>query len=63
MMVKVGMEIAEVLKVREDVHKVSEEMLDGVLFEDYEGEAYDGAILCIEVEEGVVSEVVKAMYV
>lgn len=63
MMVKVGMKMVEVLAVRKDFVKVSEEMLDEVLYEDYEGEAEDGSVLCVEVADGVVSEVVKAMYV
>ena len=63
MMVRRGMEMAEVLKVRADMVKVDEEVYDGVLVEEYEGKAYDGSVLCVEVEDGVVVEVVKAMYV
>ena len=63
MMIRKGMEMAEVLKVREDMHKVAEEVVDGVKFEDYEGESEDGHVLCVEVEDGVVVEIVKAMYV
>ena len=63
MMIRKGMKIEKVFAVREDMKKVSEEEWDGVLFEAYEGEAEDGSILCVDVEDGVVVEVVKAMYV
>ena len=63
MMVRRGMKMAEVLKVRADMVKVDEEVYGGVLVEEYEGVADDGSVLCVEVEDGVVVEVVKAMYV
>ena len=55
--------MVEVLTVRKDMHKVSEEEWKGVLLEGYEGKAEDGSILCVDVEDGIVVEVVKAMYV
>ena len=63
MMIRRGMEMAEVLKIRKDMHKVVEEVVDGIKFEDYEGKAEDGSVLCVEVENGMVVEVVKAMYI
>ena len=63
MMIRRGMKMVDVLTVREDMHKVSEEEWDGVLFEGYEGNADDGSVLCVDVEDGVVVEVVKAMYI
>ena len=63
MMIRKGMKMEDVLAVREDIKKVSEEEWDGVLFEGYEGLSEDGGVLCIDAEDGVVVEVVKAMYV
>ena len=63
MMIRKGMRIDEVLEVRTDVVKVSEEEWNGELLESYEGIADDGEVLCIDVVDGVVDEVVKAMYV
>ena len=55
MMVKRGMKIEDVLKVREDIKMVD--------VDEYEGISEDGGVLCIETEDGIVVEVVKAMYV
>ena len=63
MMIRKGMKMAEVLEVRKDMVKVSEDEWEGILCEAYEGKAEDGAILCVDVEDGVVVEVVKAMYI
>lgn len=62
MMIRKGMKMEEVLAVRKDMMKIFEEEWDGVLFEEYEGEANDGLVLCVDVEDGVVVAVVK-MYV
>lgn len=63
MRIKKGMNIEEVLKVRTDITKVDESIIDGIKYESYEGEAEDGSILCIDTENGVVWEIVKAMYI
>ena len=63
MMIRRGMKMVEVLAVREDMKKVSEDEWNGVLYEEYEGNADDGSILCVDVKDGIVVEVVKAMYV
>ena len=55
MRIKRGMKIEDVLKEREDIKMVD--------VDEYEGISEDGGVLCIETEDGIVVEVVKAMYV
>ena len=58
MMVKRGMKMEEVLKVRKDFYLESVD--EGI--ESWVGECEDGAPLCVEVEDGIVVEVVKGMW-
>ena len=63
MFVKVGMEMAEVLAVRTDLQFVSVEEWEGETWEEWEGVAEDGALLCVEVTDGVVTDVCKGAWV
>lgn len=58
MMVRRGMMWADVVAVRDDFELVSDEY--GV--QSYEGEASDGGVLCVDVMDGVVVEVVHGAW-
>lgn len=54
MLVRRGMKMEDVLAVRDDLEKVYEEGYEGKVYEEYEGEAQYGGVLCVGVVDGVV---------